>query len=191
MDKQTVINEFIEQYTITSGNPPQNLIASLGIIFDIVEDLVKRSVINVANISDITASFDIASGKHLSISSYYSNNGFRRKFVEFLANKYSHNTDSDLLRENRILKRRIEECQEYKAIAEGRAKAEQDRIEFQTRAERAESILIRWFSDGQITMDTEVEEIIRRSGRDGELLSSDHMDMVRISNLGNINRFRN
>lgn len=191
MDKQAVINEFIEQYTIASGHPPQNLIDSLGIIFDVAEDLVKRSAINVANISNITTSFDMDSGKHLSISSYYSNNNFRKKFVDFLANKYDHLMDSELIRENRILKSRIEECQEYKVIAEGRAKAEQERIECQIRAETAESIILRWLSDAQITMDTDVEEIIKRSGRGSELLSSEHMDMVRTSNLININKYKN
>lgn len=191
MDKQAVINEFIEQYTLTVGIPPQNLIASLGTIFDIVEDLVKRSTINVANISNITASFDNKSDKHISISSYYSNNGFRKRFVDFLADKYDHSKDSELKNENRILKKKIEDYQEYDAIVEGRARAEQKRIEYQTRAESAESIIIRWFSDGQITMDSTVENIIRRSGKENELLSNAHMDMVRISNLSNMKKYKN
>lgn len=189
MDKQTVINEFIERYTRTSITPPQNLIDSLGIIFDVAEDMVKRSAINVANISNITASFDIDSGKHISISSYYSHKGLRKNFVEFLAKKYAQHKDSELIQENHILKKKIAEYQEYDAIVAGRAKAEQDRIELLIRAEKAESIIIRWFTEGQITMDTEVEDIINRSGRNNELLSDEHMNMVRISNY--FNNYRN
>lgn len=185
MEKKSVINEFVEIYARNNGNPPQNLIDSLGIIYDVVEDLEKRSAINVANIAAITTSFDNKSDKHISISSYYSNNGFRKKFVDFLAKKFDHKTETAVERENCLLKKKIKEYQSYDAIVAGRIKAEQERIEYKNRAETAENIILRWLADGQITMDTDVEEIIGRSGKGNELLSSEHMDLIRISNLSN------